>query len=46
MASVIALGRRRLIEKNIERITHDAMQNLNLKFTFKVLQIYIINQIQ
>ena len=36
MAFVIALGRRRLIEKNIERISHDAMQNLNLKLTFEV----------
>ena len=43
MASVIALGRRRLIEKNIERITHDAMQNLNLKFTFKALQVLTMN---
>ena len=46
MASVIALGRRRLIETKIEKITHDAMQNLNLKLTLKGLQIYNLNKIQ
>ena len=39
MASVIALGRRWLIEINIERITHDAMEN-RIKNVLKIFTTF------
>ena len=43
MASVIALGRCRLIEINIQRIMHDAMQNHRISFSH-CLQVFKINK--